>query len=180
MNLNKERKAWIVERMAFKEELSKIKEDYSRLFEDTGKDGKMVNAKITGEELIQFREDNRLAIESYARKELNNVKKEPLAHARIRLRILNDALTHAMTPQPVKSVIESQSGRDIEYKISYAPDYAAIANIVRSAQAEEFFIKKLFLDIKKLELDPKDLGSNAESGFDIIPVDTGLRQIEAS
>lgn len=178
--MNKERKQFLIERMAFKEELTKIKEDFSRLFEDTSSDGKKVKAKISGEELISFRDENRLAIESYARKELNNVKKEPLAHARIRLRVLNDALTYALQPRPVRSVIKAQSGRDIEYEVEYAPDYAAITNIVRSAQQEEFFIKKLFLDIKKLELTPKELGGNGESGFDIIPVDTGLRQIEAS
>lgn len=168
MKLNEQQTAYLVKQLALKEPLHKVKDTFNRLFE----------AKLIGEELINFEIDKKDLIEKVAQKELNDIKREPLAHSRVRLRALNDALQYAMTPRATKSVPVRAEGKQIEYEVVYEPDYTAITNIVKAAQNEEFFIKKLFLEIVKNRLTEEELGGNGQSGFDVFVVDTGLKQIE--
>lgn len=166
MILNDERRVYLIERLALKDDLTWIKRDYDKLFSPD---------VCTGEDLIRFRASNRLVIEEYAKQELANCRKEPLAHPRVRLRYLKNALDYAMTPQPIKSVPVRSNGKEVEYEITYAPDHSAINNIIRTAQNEEFFVKKFFLDAKKLELTREEMGGMDESGFEVITVDTGIK-----
>lgn len=165
---NEERKAYVIERLALKDDLTWIKADFDKLFAPD---------KVTGEELMRFRATNRNLIEEFARQELANCRKEPLAHPRVRLRYLKNALDYAMTPQPIKSVPARSNGKEVEYEVTYAPDHSAINNIIRTAQNEEFFVKKFFLETKKLELSRDEMGGMDESGFEVIPLDTGLKLI---
>ena len=167
MNLNDERKVWLLESLALKDPLVKIKETYTRLFED----------RITGEDLIKFQTDNRGAIKKLSEKIQNDIQSEPLAHARTRLRALNDALTYAMTPRATKSVPKSSSGKDIEYEITYEPDYTAIKGLITAAQAEEFFIKKLLLECRKAEVSREETIDLTSSGFEVIQVNDNLKRI---
>ena len=169
MNLNEERKIYLIKQMALKEPLHTLKANYMRLFQES----------ITGEELVSFEISHKDLIEKVARKELNDIKKEPLAHSRIRLKILYDAYTYAAIPKPIKSVPVRQEGKNIEYEVSYAPDYAAMGNLMKIAQNEEFFIKKLFLELVKNKLNDEDLGDNGGSGFSIFEVDNGLKRLES-
>jgi hypothetical protein len=168
MQLNEERKVYLVKQLALKEPLHRIKDTYKRLFE----------SPITGEELIAFELSNKDLIEKVARKELNDIKREPLAHSRIRLRHLNEALQYAMTPRATKSVPVRAEGKQIEYEVVYEPDYAAITNIIKVAQNEEFFVKKMLLEIIKNRLSGDELGENGESGFSVFEVDNGLKRLE--
>lgn len=168
LSLNDERKRYLIERLALKDPLPSIKSDYERLF----------NEKVMGEELINFRSNYGREIEKEARKQLNNCSQEALAHSRIRLRYLMSALEYAMTPKATKSVPVRSNGKEVEYEVAYEPDYSAINNLIRTAQNEEFFVKKMFLDIKRLQLTKPELGGNGESGFDIIPVNDGLRALD--
>lgn len=165
---NDERKAYVIERLAMKDDLTWIKRDFDKLFSPDA---------ISGEELMRFRASHKAIIEEYSRQELGNCRKEPLAHPRIRLRHLKNALDYAMIPQPIKSVPARSNGKEVEYEITYAPDHSAINNIIRTAQNEEFFSKKFFLDAKKLELSKDDLGGVDESGFEAIVVDTGIKML---
>jgi hypothetical protein len=168
MQLNEQRKAFLIKYFALKEPYHKIKNDYQKTFDD----------KTTAEELMEFETLNYKNIQHFAKRELNDIKQEPLAHPRIRLRILNDMLTYAMTPRATKSVPIRSDGKNIEYDITYEPDYRAVDALIKTAQNEEFFIKKFLLEIKKIEINPIDLGTNGESGFDVIQIDDGLKQLE--
>jgi hypothetical protein len=169
MQFNEERKAFLIKQLALKEPLVKVRDLFNRIFEE----------RLTGEELMSFESTFKAAIEKQSMKELNDIKKEPLAHSRIRLRALNDALTYAMTPRATKSVPVRSEGKQIEYEVVYEPDYSAITNIIKAAQNEEFFIKKMFLEVLKNKLTENDLGANGESGFSIFEVDNGLKKIES-
>jgi hypothetical protein len=160
MELNDERKAYLIERLAFRDPLPQIKQDYEKLFMD----------KVSGEDLMRFRNVNKSLISKVADRELNNIRMEALAHTRIRLRILHNAIQEASIPKPVRSVPARSDGKVVEYEVSYEQNYNAISSLVKVAQNEEFFNKKLFLEIKKMQLSPGDVPSISQSGFSVIPI----------
>ncbi len=128
---------------------------------------------------MQFRNDNRKLIETTSQKMLNDIQSEPLAHARSRLRICNDMLQDAMTPRPISSVPIRAEGKSIEYEVRYEPNHTAAAKWVQLSQNEEFFIKKLILELRKADVSREDAAEISSTGFEVIQVNDGLKRLDA-
>jgi hypothetical protein len=169
MELNKEREAFLIENIAFRRNsLAQVREDYNRMFDQS----------VSGEQIWQFVQTNKAKIEAYARRELNNVRKEPLAHCRNRLSILYEMVQSAMVPKVIKSYPIHAEGKEVTYETETAPDYSAVDRLIRTAQNEEFFNKKVFLEIKKMDLLPEDVQGKLDSGFEVITINDGLKTLE--
>ncbi len=137
--LSEEHKAFIIKKLALKEDYIKIKEEFAKFFD----------CIVDGETIIKVENTYALVIHEVAQRELNNIAREPLAHARIRLRILHEALKDAMVSRIIKS---SQVGEN-DWEVERGMNLAAIDRIVKNAREEEFFAKKLLLEVKKLKLE---------------------------
>lgn len=158
MGLNK-RILFVIKALALKTPYPKIKQDFHIFFEE----------KITGEEIMAIEDKYKEEIEEEAEQELNNIRKNPLAHSRIRLDILNRAMEYALKPQGVRSIKVG----DNEYETIMDINHQAIAKYVQLSRDEEYLAKRLLLEKIKLDLDIHNA-----TGFEPVEIDTGFTQVK--
>ena len=161
MAINK-RNLFIIKALALKTPYPKIKQDFQIFFEE----------KITGEEIMDIENKYKSDIEDVAVEELNDIRRNPLAHSRIRLDLIYESLKYAMKPRTIRSFKVS----DTEYEEVQDIDHQAIAKYLQMAREEEYLAKKLLLEKIKLDLDIHNA-----TGFEPVEIDTGIpevRQIE--
>lgn len=163
--INDQRKAFLIKYLALKTPYPKIRQDYQKFFETS----------ITGEEIMDIESKYSSYIEEVAKKELIDIRKNALAHPRIRLEFIYQGLTDAATPKPIRSIRVGET----EYETVLGVDHQAIINYLKLAHMEEYSAKKLLLDKIKMDIEIV----REDSGFIPVEVDTGfytedIKQIE--
>lgn len=156
--LNEKQVAFIIKYLALKKPYNKIKEDFQAFFE----------RKISGEAIMDVEARHQPIVQEVAVRELSDIRRNPIAHPRIRLDILYDCLVMAMTPQIVRSVRIT----DTEYREIYGIDHGAVAKYLQLAREEEYLAKKLLLEKLKL-----DIEMDKDSGFVPVEIDTGMELV---
>jgi hypothetical protein len=153
------RKAWVITQLALKSPMTKIKQDYHVLFEEP----------IRGEEIIAIQSSYPSLIQQVADKELRDIRKRALAHQAIRLDIIEQGLRAALTPR----VISTHRIADNEWKEEIDINHSAATKWVELAQKEEFFTKKLILEMYKA-----DMGFEKSSGFERVDIADGFLEVD--
>jgi len=150
--------AWVLKQMAIYTPMTKIKTEYLVLFGEP----------ITGERLVEIESTYKELISDISKKELRNFTKRRLAHSAIRLDIISQGLEIASTPRPVRSVRTGEN----EYEVINEPDHASVAKYLKLAQDEEFFAKKLMLEVIKSGLDAE--AKEKTSKYEVVEIEDGF------
>lgn len=156
--LSEPKLAWVIKQLAIFTPMAKIKSEYRVLFEEN----------ISGEDLIKIEQCYKDLISETSNKELKNFTKRRLAHSAIRLDIINQGLESASTPRAVRSVRVGEN----EYEVIKEPDHVAVSKYLKLAQDEEFFAKKLMLEVIKAGLDSE--AKERTSRYEAIDIEDGF------
>lgn len=150
--------AWVIKQLASFTPTTKIRSEYRHLFEED----------LKGEDILKIEYMYKDVIKEVSKEELRNFSKRRLAHSAIRLDIINQGLQDASTPRAVRSVRTGEN----EYEVIYESDHMAVAKYLKLAQDEEFFAKKLYLEVIKAGLD--DTQKEKTSSYEVIDIEDGF------
>lgn len=142
----------IIEKLALKWDLVRIKEYYQQLFEE----------KISGERILEIKSQFKDKIKEQELVELNDISRRALSHPAIRLDYIQMALDHALKLRPVRSIKVGEN----EYDVTYDIDHQAVKNYLDLAQKEEYTAKRLLVDILKNDVD----SAPQKSSFDVVEI----------
>lgn len=149
--LSPDKTSIIIEKLALKWDLIRIKEYCQQLFEE----------KIAGESIVKIRALFKEKIKEQELLELKDISRRALSHPAIRLDYIEMGLNHALKPRPVRSVKVGEN----EYDVTYDIDHQAVKNYLDLAQKEEYSAKRLLVDILK-----NDVDSPQQSSFEPVEI----------
>lgn len=158
--LNEEQKAYVIKQLARRMEYEEIKSRFQNFFE-TG---------ITGETIMQLEVKHKDVIEQIRPTVLDPAGSR-LAHARVRLDQLEEALLDAKTLRPIGPPI--RIGENEWQPGPVGMNVQGIVNIIKACREEEYLAKKLDIEVRKLKLEAEK-GALLGSGFSEIVINTGV------
>lgn len=159
--LSDKQKAFVIKYLALRRDYMKIKEDFETFFK----------VPVDGDAILELEEKYPLLIEEQAKVELNNIFAEPMAHARVRLALINEGVQDARKER----IISTKQISEDEWVVEKGKNLQAIAKFVELGRAEEYMAKKLLLEVKKLKMgeDREDL---LNTGFINVEINTGMEE----